>query len=325
MLVVDNRWAGRHGIGRYASELLPRLSVPWSPIAPGGSPSSPTDSAFKRLKVGWHMPNAVYSPGYNGFLRAVPQTITLHDLIHLKSAGAARYRPYYDGVLRPLLRRNGHVITVSAAARDDIAEWLQDDSVEVINAGDGSSKEFAQEGPSYRHPRPYVMWVGNLKPHKNPDVVFSAIAQIGEVDLVAVASDVAGVRRLAMKHGVESRVQSVTGIDDAALAALYRGAVATLQPSLMEGFGLPALESLLCGTPVVYFSGCRSVAEICQNGGVAVADPNDATEWAAAIQTISWRVAETTSQSLASTYSWDLTASTVSQVLRERHGAALAS
>ena len=318
LLVVDNRWSGQHGIGRYAAEVLSRLSVPWSPIDPSGSPSSPVDFVRKDVKVMGRKPDLIYSPGYNGFLRRVPQTITVLDLIHLSSSGSAKYRPYYDLFLKPLIKRNGHVITISETSKTEIEQWLGDDSVTVVNAGMGRSPEFVPEGQAHAADRPYFLYVGNLRAHKNVTTIVKAMQHVSDVDLLVVASDSDGMNSLAAEHGVSDRVQTASGISDLRLAELYRGARATLQPSLLEGFGLPALESALCGTPVIFSEQCASVKEICAGGGIAIHNALDVPEWAAAMNSITDGQKFPEGHVVPETYSWDAVAGAISTVLRER-------
>ena len=318
MIVVDDRWSGQNGIGRYAKELLPRITVPLTPIDPGGRPSSPIDFLVKRVSVDGVTPRAIYSPGYNGFLRATPQTITVLDLIHLQSPGAAKYRPYYDLFLKPLLKRNKHVLTISDTSKAHIERWLDDSGVAVINAGMGSSPEFTLDGPSHVADRPYFLYVGNLRSHKNVETIVHAMTLTEGADLFIVSSDVVAVAELATRFNVSDRVKSVAGVSDSTLAEYYRGARATLQPSLLEGFGLPALESAMCGTPVIFYEGCESVREICAGGGIPVADALDARAWADAMEATGDDLPFPPGLIVADSYSWDRVASVVSATL-ERH------
>lgn len=315
MIVVDDRWTGQNGIGRYANELLPRITTRLTSIEHTGSPSSPTDFLFKNVSVGGVTPDAIYSPGYNGFFRNIRQTITLHDLIHLESAGSAKYRPYYDLFLKPLVKKNRHVLTQSETSRTHIERWVNSSSVTVINAGIGSSPAFTLAGERHQADRPYFLYVGNLKPHKNVDSILRAIALVPDAELAIVTSEVAAVRELAGSHGVSNRVRVLSDLGDIQLAALYRGALATLQPSLIEGFGLPALESALCGTPVIFFHGCESVREICAGGGVAVMNATDAREWADAMRSVAEGQTFPSGIISEDRYSWDRVAATVSQAL----------
>ena len=317
MLVVDNRWSGQNGIGRYAHEVISRLTVPWTAIEPSGRPSSATDFLFKDIRVGGKRPDAMYTPGYNGFLRAVPQTITVLDLIHLESARSAKYKPYYEGFLKPLIRRNGHVLTISQTSKEHIENWLNDSRVDVINAGMGSSPEFVVEGDAYSYEKTYYIYVGNLRSHKNVETLLAAMKLIRDSDLFIVCSDPRGVAALVERFNVADRVKVFSGVNDLDLARLYRGARATVQPSLVEGFGLPALESALCGTPVVFYEGCESVREICAGGGVSVSDALGVNEWAEAMVSIRENDRFDPNLIRAANYSWDLVGNAVSTILSD--------
>lgn len=315
MIVVDDRWVGRHGIGRYASEVIPRLGFEATPIEPGGRPSAPGDFVTKRISVGRRRPDHVYSPGYNGFLRRVGQTVTVLDLIHLQGPDAAKYRPYYALFLRPLIRRNRHVITISETSRAAIREWLDDPAVEIVNAGIGSSSAFTRTGPAWDEAVPYVLYVGNLKHHKNVRTLLAAMAQLPDLRLVMVVPDREPAARLADEFGLGVRTSIRTAVEDADLAALYRGAGATVSPSTIEGFGLPAQESALCGTPVVYWSGCATIAETLAGGGVPVEDAADAGLWANAIAQAVDGPRFQEGLVTADRYSWDSVAGMVTETV----------
>lgn len=316
MILADTRWRGVHGIGRYASEVLPRLTVDWSALELGGRPSDPQD--FLRLR---RTPSGetIYSPGYNGFLARSPQVVTVHDLIHLHPTTHRRavYLAHYSAVLRPIIRRNRLVLTVSETSKRAIEEWVDDDRVRVVNAGNGLSEAFGAgaEPAVVSDEPPYFLYVGNLRAHKNVDVVFRALARIKDATLVVVMNDREGALRRATELGVADRVLVRSGLTDPELSDLYRGAVATVFPSLVEGFGLPAVESIACGTPVVFWEGCESIAEISRGQGLPVADAHDDVAWAKAMEQA---VAERPRASpLAVTYSWDRTTEIVSETLRE--------
>ena len=285
-IFVDERWKGAHGIGRYASEVISRLPAGWRSLNAEGKASSPKD-ALRRIPAEARG-NVIYSPSYNASIfRSATQLITIHDLIHLEVSGPKRvaYQAYYAGVLRPAVRRARMVLTVSETSKELITEWVNDDRVEVINAGNAVSDAFQPDGPSHRAPRPYVLYVGNLREHKNVDVLLRALTT-SELDAVLVlpAREAVEARSKIDAMNLHDRVQVISGVDDPALAEYYRGAAVTAMPSTIEGFGLPALESLSSGTPVVYWSGCASVAEIVGQDGVAVGSAHDGAEWSRALE-----------------------------------------
>lgn len=314
-LYVDDRYRGDHGIGRYAQEVLPRLRPEWQPLGLDGSPHAPLD-AFRRLAL--DRDALVYSPGYGALVAAPRQVLTIHDLIHLRLPwpGRAKFAAYYAGPVRHAVRKAGVVLTVSETSAREIVEWVRDDAVRVVNAGNGCSAAFRPDGSATEAADPYTVFVGNTRRHKNLEVVLRALAGAPGVRLVAVVpeAEAADVRARASARAVADRVTVLHGIDDQALADLYRGAAATVMPSVLEGFGLPALESVACGVPVIHWRGCEAVAEIVGDRGWALDDAHDVDEWASALTTAAGerrRVAPP----VAGAYDWARTAEIVSGVL----------
>lgn len=317
-LLVDDRYRGAHGIARYAAEVLPRLRPAWQGLGLDGSPHGPLD-AFRALPQAADA--VVYSPGYGALVRARRQVLTVHDLIQLRTPWPrrAKFAAYYAGPVQHAIRRAGVVLTVSEASARDLRAWLRDDRVRVVNAGNGCSDVFAVEGAVAPSEAPYVLFVGNTRRHKNLDVVLRALAAAPTVRLRAVvpAREVAEAAARATAAGVGGRVEWVHGVDDERLAALYRGAAATVMPSLDEGFGLPALESVSCGTPVVCWRGCEAVTEIVGDRGTVLDSATDAGEWAAALTDAVSRARRVRPPR---GFDWARTAATVSDVLEDALG-----
>jgi glycosyltransferase involved in cell wall biosynthesis len=226
----------------------------------------------------------IYSPGYNVGLTRAKQLPTLHDLIHLHADGpkARLMRLYYERVVRPAIIKAGAVFTVSDTSENAIREWLGRADVDVLNVGNGCSELFT-DAPATQIESGYFLYVGNLKPHKNLDVVLQSLLQRPEYSLIAVINDKAAAEEKIEFMGLTSQVKVVAGLSDAQLADYYRGSIGLLMPSLIEGFGLPAVESLACGRPVAFSSGCLSVAEIVGCFGIPVEDPSSREQWAVAM------------------------------------------
>lgn len=321
-IYVDDRWAGNHGIGRYATEVMKRLEVQWKPLGFGGAPSSPTD-AFRRIPGG-AQDGLIYSPGYNGFLRGGRQVLTVHDLIHLQVGGLAslKFEAYYSTVVRPAVRRSRMVITDSQTSIDVLEKWLRDDRVEIVNASVGCSDAFQPDGEMAAFDRPTLIYVGNMRKHKNLATVLAALLKVPDVQLKVVlpARETEEATRAIREIGVEGQVELLSGVSDDDLAKMYRGALATVMPSTLEGFGLPPLESIRCGTPVLWWQGCEVIGETVEDRGIPVDAAFEPDAWAAAISDLADAPRKVEPPS-ADRYSWTRTAAIVSDALRRTRDA----
>lgn len=280
-LVIDERWRGEHGIGRFATEVLARLDLPWTSLNGASSPTAILD--FLNIsRIGLGPQHVVFTPGFNaGFTRA-KQLIVIHDLIHLQVSGSGSKLKtlYYNLVVKRAVLRANAVMTVSEASATTIRAWIGDENVDVSVVGNGSSAEFVATGTRREFIRPTLLYVGNMKAHKNVDVILGALSRRPEFHLVIVTSDVVEARDKAQAAAVTSQVTLLTGLQDVDLASLYRGVHGLLQPSILEGFGLPTVEAMSCGTAVAFWTGCESVKEICAGTGVGVESSTNEEDWA---------------------------------------------
>lgn len=289
-VVFDTRWCGAHGIGRFATELYGRLPR-FSPIAIGGKPSSPLDPLILRAYLRKAQPRLFFSPGYNFPAGgAWPFVFCLHDLNHRapdEPRGALK-RAYYDYFLRPAIFRAEKVLTVSEYSRQEICEWAKADPGRIVNVGNGVSGEFVSEGRKFDESgRPYFLHLGGSRPNKNMLRVLAAMAGssgLRDCALVCVGSVTAATRRRVCALGLKDRVLFAGNVEDDRLAGLYRGAVALVFVSLREGFGLPIVEAMACGCPVMT-SSVTSMPEVA--GGAAIlVDPTDVEAIRAHMETV---------------------------------------
>ena len=256
--------------------------------------------------------DTIYSPGFRAGISRATQILTIHDLIHLKDPveySRAKWA-YYEFCVKPAVRSAGKVFTVSQTSSVAIREWLGDE-VEVIDVGNGCSDSFVEEGRRDNSAKGALLYVGGLHPHKNVSVLAGALRLRPKQRLLVVTSDVAKARTIF--RDVQSQVEFRSGVSDEELASLYRGASGLLLPSTVEGFGLTALEAMKCGTPIAYWSGCSSIAEIAKGTGAAVSTAMDAEEWADAFDLLmSERVPDIPD---LSRYNWDYVGARVSSEL----------
>ncbi|MHA7239333.1 glycosyltransferase [Arthrobacter sp. TMS1-12-1] len=260
--------------------MLGRIELPFSRLTSKISPSSPVDVLSPgRMRVAAN--SIIYNPGYNAGIARCTQLITLHDLIHLSGndTSSRLKRRYYDHVVRPAVDRAGAVMTVSATSAEAITKWLGDPHIEVVNVGNGCSDVFLQPAREEVRQKNSFLYVGNLKSHKNVPTLIGALLLRPTAKLTAVIGDTERAKQIFLEAGVMNRVKLLSNVSDPELASIYRRSTALLMPSSLEGFGLPAVEALATQTPVCYWQGCSSIAEIVGERGLALTSANDAEEW----------------------------------------------
>lgn len=312
-MVADVRWTGAHGIGRYSTEVLQRVTWSYEELCEG-DPNSLSDILNPR-RLSYGPERLLYSPGYRAGLSRCRQLVTVHDLIHLEGRGpkSRLHRAYYERVLRPVIERTGHVLTVSQTSMNAIGNWLGDTPVRIHDVGNGCSEIFSEEGDVYAHRRDYFLYVGNLKHHKNPTPVLQAMRSVDGADLIMVTPDRESATRLSVECGVDDRVRVVSGLTDAQLAALYRGATALVMPSILEGFGLPVVEASRSGCGVIYNDKCSSVCEIMSGSGSPVDGTLGSSAWATALRAaLESRIVDIPD---VSQYDWNLVAQRVDKAV----------
>ena len=126
-------------------------------------------------------------------------------------------------------------------------------------------------------PGRYVLAVGSRSPHKNIETLVAAIQRWGDRGLPLVLAGGSNSRVFSQATALTSSVQSAGYLTDGELRALYEQAQCFALPSLYEGFGLPPLEAMRCGCPVVV-SRAAALPEVCGDGAL-YADANDADDW----------------------------------------------
>jgi glycosyltransferase involved in cell wall biosynthesis len=237
----------------------------------------------------------------------VPTVLTVHDLAILRAPESFPrwHRLYGAAGLRRVLRAADAIVAVSEFTRREVVELAGVPEERVRVAPNGVDPVFTPDGP--RAEGDYVLAVGTLEPRKNLERAVDAAREAG------VELRVVGARGWG---GVD--VDGWVGeIPDSELAALYRGARSVLYPSLYEGFGLPVLEAMACGAPVVT-SLDTAMAEIVGEAAVLV-DPLDVSAIAAGILAADARREELARAGAerAREFTWQRSADAVVELWRE--------
>jgi glycosyltransferase involved in cell wall biosynthesis len=227
-------------------------------------------------------PDVLFIPAHVLPLIHPPRSVvTVHDVGYLYHASSyiPRERLYLKLSTRFSARFAEHLIADSAATRDDLVHKLGVDPAKISVVHLGVADAFRPDGhdstlASLRHrlalAGDYIIHVGTLKPRKNLArllAAFHLLRRESRMDLKLVLVGKPGGFSGTIRDGVIEAGY----LSDADLAALIRGAVALAIPSLFEGFGLPALEAMACGTPVLA-SNTSSLPEVVGDAAILV-DP----------------------------------------------------
>ena len=231
----------------------------------------------------------------------IPGVVTIHDLIFLRHPEYYHFidRQIYAWKFRRTVREATHIIAISECTRRDILHYAPDVDPEKISViyqscapkFNGSAVTGSVEGlpPDLRSCR-YILNVGTIEARKNVLLAVKALeedALPGDLHLVIVGRHTSytdEVLRYVRAHGLDSRVHILHGVSDAELPALYAGAEAFVYPSRYEGFGIPIIEAISCGLPVVACSG--SCLEEAGGPDTLYVDPDDPRAMATAIRQV---------------------------------------
>ena len=256
--------------------------------------------------------DVLHCPTYRGPTRSrVPLVVTVHDLAVFRHPEAFNRwtRAYSPRAVPRVLAAAQRVIAVSEFTRQELIELLRvpDEKIRVVPNAVGD--EFTNVGEAEEGD--YVLAVGTLEPRKNLERLVEAV-QRSKRELRVVGARGWG--------GVEvggNGVRWLGEVSDKQLARLYRGAACVAYPSLYEGFGIPVLEAMACGAPVVTTRG--SAMEEVADGAAVLVDARDPAEIAAGIERAATDRDELVVRGLerAGQFRWDAVAAATVQVYRE--------
>jgi GT2 family glycosyltransferase/glycosyltransferase involved in cell wall biosynthesis len=204
--------------------------------------------------------------------------VVLHDLAPLRHPGwySSVYASYQQRMMPLLAQRARRVIAPSEFSRRELAEGLDVDPDRIVVVPNGVDERFSPNAEvepvrqAYGLERPYVLVVGTRIARKNLASLAEARDRLEREGIELVS---AGSGRAYMRPGESPPLRALGYVDDGALPGLYTGALALAMPSLYEGFGLPVLEAMASGVPVVA-ANRTALPETCGDAALLV-DPDD--------------------------------------------------
>ncbi len=278
------------------SQVERAFHLPGKPII---APATPFD-----IRQQWRIPSLVkrlqadngalyHSPYYlMPYRTGLPTLLTFYDIIPLKFPNTVpvRARLFFRLAATLALRASNHVVVISDAARSDLLKSFSvpasKTTVTPLAAGARYSPQPANEvnrvRQKYHLPDQFLLYLGINKPHKNLPTLIDAYAQIASRHapplVIAGAWDhrYPQARERAARHQLADAVRFLGPVDERDLPAVYSAATLFVFPSLYEGFGLPVLEAMACGTPVAC-SNTPGLAEVAGDAALLF-DPLSVTE-----------------------------------------------
>lgn len=229
-----------------------------------------------------------------------PTVVSVHDLSYLAypQSVSPRTRLILTVLVRASMRRAARVIAISAFTKQDLVTryGIAEEKIAVIHLAAGPAFHVLDDAGRQRLPEgvsePYVLAVGNLEPRKNLARLIEAFAAVAfepgvTAKLVLVGKSKgqeASLARLVEQHGLRERVVFTGFVEEDQLVLLYNRAALFIYPSLYEGFGLPPLEAMACGCPVVA-SNVTAIPEVLGDAALLV-DPMSVSAVAEAMREV---------------------------------------
>lgn len=336
------------GVQRYAIEVLKefdKMDMPYKTVR--------IPALFREKKAARHLweqfvlpwrrssPDVLWSPTNTGPVLAGNQVITFHDLavFHHPEWFSDQYVRWRKALIPVLAKRAKAILTVSEFSKGIILEHTGVEPAKVKAVHNGVNREHFFPAPAasiqsvykkFGLEKDYILTLGSLDPRKNLGRILTAWELLQkeqlafDYDLVIAGGHSENFRQqLTPDHKVSHNIKYLGYVEDEYLAPLYSGASGFVYPSLFEGFGLPVLEAMSCGTPVVT-SSTGALKEI-SNGAAVGVDPYQPEDIAQGILNITGpgkAAAELAQKGIkrAEMFSWEKTACEIYACLKEFNG-----
>ncbi|MDE9550828.1 glycosyltransferase family 4 protein [Xenorhabdus bovienii] len=274
-IIIDISWLKYGGIGRFTKEIKNRISFKGY-IKTKIKPSSPlTSFIIFFINFKFSSKNILFLPGYiPPIFHSLPFVFTIHDLNHLDREENSSFfkKIFYNLIIKRGCFKSSKILTVSEYSKKRIIKWSGVPEDKVINVGNGVDNSFNIKVKPFHLGSPYLLCVSNRKLHKNEPSLIQAFAKSNidpAIKLLFTGNPTNELTTLIKELDLSERIIFHGFVDDSDLPSLYRGAVGLLFPSLYEGFGLPVLEAMACGIPVLT-SNVTSLPEVAGDAALLV-------------------------------------------------------
>jgi glycosyltransferase involved in cell wall biosynthesis len=313
-LAIDARMINSSGIGVYLRNIIPFLSQEYNLVLMGDEKElttlkalpnvrisqalAPIYSVKEQLEIKKKLPpcDLFWSPHYNVPLlpiRARKRVVTIHDVYHLayQHTLTLPQKLYANFLIRAATKLSDKIITVSDFSKNEIIKYskVAADAIVTIHNGVDAERFSSIKSNSPKLSQPdaekYILFVGNVKPHKNLFTLLKAFSHLldegmSSFNLVIagkkegfITADTQVAKMIDASPMLKKRITFTGFVTDKDLPQLYQNASALVFPSVYEGFGLPPLEAMASGCPVVA-SSAGSIPEVCGDATVYF-DPLD--------------------------------------------------
>jgi glycosyltransferase involved in cell wall biosynthesis len=253
-------------------------------------------------KLKLHKVDLYHGPAFIApFLKTCPQIVTIHDASFRLTPERHSFsrRAFYRAIVPAIMKTSDGIIAVSRSAKSDLLDVAPVPAEKISVIPLGVDSQFHPVHDPYRLerirckyslPRDFILYVGMIEPRKNLETLVDAYladSLSARFDLVLAGGlgwDYSGLLQKIESSGAADRIRLPGYIPESDLPALYTAASVFAYPSLYEGFGLPVLEAMACGTPVV----TSSVSSLPEVAGTAalLSDPHDSGALASALHSI---------------------------------------